>query len=409
MSPPASLGRAGSHEWPNVGQGARTLHRGSDGVTVTPYHIDVSDEVIADLRYRLGCTRWPDEPDGAAWDWGTNLAYLRELTGYWEASFDWRAQQRALNRVPNFRAHIDGLGIHFIHVRGKGPSPFPLILTHGWPSTFYEYSRLIPLLADPGAHGADPSDAFDVVVPSLPGYGFSDRPTARDVFAQIPELWVELMKALGYDCFGAQGGDLGADVSARLGMYHPDKVVGVHVTTLYGSIEEGDPPPTDAERRYLAELDVWYATEGAYREIQATRPQTLAFGLNDSPAGLAAWIIEKFRAWSDCGGDVERVFTKDELLTNMTIYWITQTIGSSLRPYFEYRNDPSPKPWRIDVPCAVAVFPADIDQPPREFAERFYNVHQWTEMPRGGHFAAFEAPDLLAQDIRTFFRTLRAP
>jgi pimeloyl-ACP methyl ester carboxylesterase len=377
-------------------------------VNASTYHIDVSDGAIADLRDRLARTRWPDQPDDAGWQWGTNLEYLKELAEYWQTHFDWRAQERLLNSLPNFRSSVAGIGLHFVHVRGTGPNPFPLLLTHGWPSTFYEFVKVIPFLADPGAHGADPFDAFHVVVPSLPGYGFSDRPTTENVFARVPKLWIRLMDGLGYERFGVQGGDLGADVSARLGMEHPERVVGVHVTMLYGSINEGDPPPTEAEREYLARLDAWQATDGAYRDIQATRPQTLAFGLNDSPVGLAAWILEKFRAWSDCGGDIERVFTKDELLTNITIYWITQTIASSFRPYAEFRANPWSTPWRIDTPCAVAVFPADIDRPPREFADRFYNVQQWTEMPRGGHFAAFETPELLAQDIRTFFRSRRS-
>jgi len=284
----------------------------------------------------------------------------------------------------------------------------PLVLTHGWPSSFFELTKLIPLLTDPAANGGDPADAFDVVVPSMPGFGFSDRPTERFASARVPNTWVELMRRLGYARFGAHGGDLGGGVTARLGQFFPEALIGIHVTNVYGSIAEEDPPPTEAERCYLEQQRGWERDEGAYEALQQTRPQTLSYGLNDSPAGLAAWIIEKYRAWSDSDGDVESVFSKDDLLTNLTIYWVTETIGSSFRPYWDFRNYPDPIPWvPITVPCGIAVFPRDLGRPPREFAERSYNVHQWTEMPRGGHFAALEEPELLAQDIRAFFRHLR--
>jgi pimeloyl-ACP methyl ester carboxylesterase len=374
-----------------------------------PYSIRVADETLVDLRRRLAQTRWPDEAAGAGWSQGTDLSYLRELCDYWRVEFDWREQERKLNELPHFRAEIDGFGIHFVHARGCGPAPFPLVITHGWPSSFFEIVKLIPLLTDPASHGGDDVDSFDVVVPSMPGYGFSDRPTQRFASARVPELWVELMRGLGYQRFGAHGGDIGAGIAARLGQRHPSAVAGIHVTNVYGSIEDGDPPPTDAEREYLVQQERWEREEGAYGEIQATRPQTLAYALNDSPAGLAAWIVEKARAWSDCGGDIERVFGKDELLTTITIYWATQTAGSSFRPYWDARNDPDRAAWtRVEVPCGVAVFPNDLDVPPREFAERSYDVRRWTEMPRGGHFAAFEEPELLAADIRAFFRDLRS-
>jgi pimeloyl-ACP methyl ester carboxylesterase len=375
---------------------------------VQPFSIEIPEATLRDLRERLARTRWPDEVRDSGWDYGTNLAFLKNLVDYWRDGFDWRAQERRLNELSHFRTDIDGLGIHFIHVRGNGPSPFALVLTHGWPSSFFELTKLVPLLADPAAHGGDPTDAFDVVVPSMPGFGFSSRPSERFVSARVADLWAQLMRRLGYERFGAHGGDIGGGVSARLGQFHPEVVAGIHVTNVYGSIGESDPPPTDAERRYLEQQAQWEHDEGAYGNIQATRPQTLAYGLNDSPAGLAAWIIEKYRAWSDCGGDVERVFSKDELLTNITIYWATESVGSSFRPYWDSRNNPNPRPWvRITVPCGIAVFPQDIERPPREFAERSYNVQRWTEMPRGGHFAALEEPQTLAQDIRAFFRELR--
>jgi pimeloyl-ACP methyl ester carboxylesterase len=375
---------------------------------VTPYSIRIPEEVLVDLRQRLARTRWPDEVEDVGWKQGTNLAYLQELCAYWCEEFDWREQERKLNELPHFMTEIDGLGVHFVHVRGRGPEPFPLVITHGWPSSFFEIVKLIPLLTDPAAHGAESADAFDVVVPSMPGYGFSERPRQQFASARVPELWVELMRELGYPRFGAHGGDIGGGVAARLGQRHPATVAGIHVTNVYGSIKEGNRPPSEAERRYLARQARWELEEGAYGELQATRPQTLAFALNDSPVGLAAWIIEKYRAWSDCGGDLEQVFTKDELLTNITIYWATQTAGSSLRPYWDARNNPDRPSWtRVCVPCGIAVFPKDLDVPPREFAERSYDVRHWTEMPRGGHFAAFEQPDLLAADIREFFHDLR--
>lgn len=375
---------------------------------VQPFSIQIAERTLDDLRGRLRATRWPDEVPDSGWDYGTNLGYLKELVAYWGDVFDWREQERRLNELPQFRTDIDGSQIHFIHVRGNGPAPFPLVLTHGWPSSFFELTKLLPLLADPAAHGGDPGDAFDVVVPSMPGFGFSSRPTERFVSARVADLWAQLMKRLGYERFGAHGGDIGGGVTARIGQFHPEVVAGIHVTNVYGSIGPDDPPPTAAERRHLEQQARWERDEGAYGELQATRPQTLAYGLNDSPAGLAAWIVEKYRAWSDSDGDVERAFSKDDLLTNITIYWATETIGSSFRPYWDSRNNPNSRPWiPITVPCGIAVFPRDLDHPPREFAERSYNVRRWTEMPRGGHFAALEEPQLLAEDIRAFFRELR--
>ncbi len=376
--------------------------------SVQPFSIAIPEATLADLRGRLHKTRWPDEVPESGWDYGTQRGFLRELVAYWHDTFDWRAEERRLNELAHFRTDIEGLGIHFIHVRGKGPAPFPLVLTHGWPSTFFELTKLVPLLTNPAAHGGDPADAFDVVVPSMPGFGFSNRPIERFVSARVADLWAQLMRRLGYERFGAHGGDIGGGVSARLGQYHAGVVTGIHVTNVYGSIGPKDHPPTEAERHHLEQQERWERDEGAYGHLQATRPQTLAYSLSDSPAGLAAWIVEKYRAWSDCDGDVESVFSKDELLTNITIYWATETIGSSFRPYWDSRNNPNPRPWvPITVPCGIAVFPRDLERPPREFAERSYNVQRWTEMPRGGHFAALEEPQLLAEDIRAFFRELR--
>lgn len=370
-----------------------------------PYRIAIADELVEDLHDRLRRTRWPDEIDNADWQRGTSREFLEELVRYWRDDFDWRAVEAKLNELPHFRTEIDGLAIHFVHLRGEGTAPLPLIATHGWPSTFVELTKLLPLLTRPVEGDAF---AFDVVIPSLPGFAFSESPREPLVHRRVPEMWVELMTRLGYERFGAHGGDLGGGVTARLAMYHPDRIVGIHVTNVYGSIDDETRAATDAERDYLADIEMWRTREGAYAAVQGTKPQTLAFGLHDSPVGLAAWIVEKLRSWSDSGGNIERVFSYDEILTTISIYWLTGTIGASFRPYYDSANDPAARPWqRIEVPCAVAVFPADIARPPREFAERSYDVRRWTEMPRGGHFAAAEQPELLAADIRAFFRSLR--
>ena len=383
-------------------------------MSVTPFEVQVPDETLEDLKDRLARTRWPDEIPGAGWDYGSNLAYIKELVDYWRIGFDWRAQEAHLNSFPQFRTEVEGMGIHFYHVKGNGPSPVPIIITHGWPSSIFEILKLIPLLSDPGAHGGDPADAFDVIVPSMPGYGFSDQTKERGMnVARIAELWNKLMtENLGYQRYGAQGGDWGANVTVRLGYAFPDQLIGVHATsvgTAQPDLGPGSRPLSDAEKALLAARENWQRNEGGYAHIQGTKPQTLSYGLNDSPAGLAAWIVEKWRTWSDCGGDVESVYTKDELLTNVTIYWVTQTINSSVRLYYENTHNPwSYKPGTgVTVPCALAIFPKEISQPPREFAERHLNVQHWTEMPSGGHFAAIEKPQLLADDVKSFFRALR--
>lgn len=365
-----------------------------------PFEIAIPDEQLDDLQRRLESARWPDEVEFAGWDYGTPTGYLEELCGYWREQFDWRAAEHRLNELDHYTTSIDDQLVHFVYAKAERDDAIPLIATHGWPSTFFELLKLIPRLTA----ASDDGPVFDLVIPSIPGYGFSGRPRERYFSARVPEIWRKLMNGLGYERFAAHGGDIGGGITARLGARHSDAAAAIHVTNIYGSIEDGDPPPSEAEKRYLAEQQKWLKDGWAYGIMQGSRPQTLGYGLNDSPIGLAAWIIEKYRAWSDCGGDVESVFSKDELLTNISIYWFTQTITSSFRPYFDTNHNPSPPPWLpIPVPTAVAVFPADIARPPREFAERSYNVVQWTEMPRGGHFAALEQPDLLAADIRRFF------
>lgn len=380
-----------------------------------PFTLDVSPSVLDDLRDRLVRTRWPDQVDGAGWDYGTELSYLKQLVRYWLTQFDWRKQERLINELPQFRAQVNGLNIHFVHIRGKGPKPFPLIVTHGWPSSFFEMYKIIRPLTDPASHGGNPADAFDVIVPSLPGFGFSERPVRRGP-VRVDILWRTLMtEVLGYRRFGAHGSDIGARVTSALGRFHPDVVARIHIGSVDLDWPEPLPPDADlstAERDYLERVKRWEKQEGAYAEIQATRPQTLAYGLSDSPAGLAAWIVEKFRAWSDCRGDIESRFTKDELLTTVTLYWVTETINASMRRYYEKRHDPTPNPLRlgerIETPTGVAMFPGEKDLVvPREWAERSYNIHHWNDMTRGGHFAALEEPDLLVDDIRAFFRELR--
>ncbi|MFP5260379.1 MAG: epoxide hydrolase family protein [Blastocatellia bacterium] len=379
---------------------------------VRRFTVRLPEEVLEDLRDRLARTRWPDQLAGTGWAYGSDLDYLKELTHYWRDGFDWRKQEQAINAFLNYRATVDGAGIHFIHERGKGPDPLPLLITHGWPSSFVEMLKIIPMLTDPANHGGRPEDSFDVVVPSMPGYGFSDRPDRPGMnVGRISGLFAKLMsQGLGYSRFAARGGDIGSSVSTILALDYPDRLIGIHLTDVFSPfIGEGSRELTEAERAFLDEERRWERDEGAYADIQATKPQTLSYGLNDSPAGLAAWVVEKFRGWSDCGGDVERCFSKDELLTNLTIYWATQTINSSVRLYYESRHNPRRiEPGeRVHAPSAIALFPKDLSRPPREWAERLYNVQRWTLMPRGGHFAALEQPGLLVEDMREFFRTLR--
>ena len=381
---------------------------------IRPFTINVNDEILQDLRERLSQTRLPDELPGTAWNYGTNRDYLEELLSYWQTDFDWRVQERSLNAFDQFQTTIDGLDIHFIHQRSPHENALPLIITHGWPGTFFEMHKVIPMLSDPASHGGDPVDAFDVVAPSMPGYGFSDAGADRglDIFT-IGDMWAKLMSEnLGYERFAAQGGDWGARVTARLGLSHGDKVVGIHTTSTTSPtpyLGPGSKELSEEEQAMLQQREHWLADEGGYSHIQSTKPQTLSYGLNDSPAGLAAWIVEKYRRWSDCGNNVESRFTKDELLTTVTIYWVTQSINSSARLYFEAFN----KPWnlgtgeRIQVPVGVAAFPVENTVPLREWSERAYNVQHWTDMPAGGHFAALEEPVNLVDDIRNFFRGLR--
>ena len=381
---------------------------------IEPFHIAVPDEDIDDLRRRIRATRWAPAAPSAAWQQGVDSNWLRELADYWAGQFDWRASEQRLNRQPQFVADVQGQRVHFLHRRGSGPAPYPLVVTHGWPGSFVEFEALIERLCEPAAFGSDPADSFDVVVPSLPGFAFSPPPAQSGMSAfQVADLWVSLMRGLGYQHFGAQGGDLGAGVSVALAARHPQMVDGIHLNFLPGSYEPtigaAQQPLTPEEERFLRERNEWVALEGGYAHMHATKPLTVAASLNDSPVGLAAWIGEKFRAWSDCEGDVERVFSKDDLLTNISLYWYTQSIGPAMQMYWENRLAPMrfADGQRVVPPVGFARFPKEISRPPRSWLERTFSVVQWTDMPSGGHFAAMEKPDLLAAEIRAFFRPLR--
>lgn len=378
-----------------------------------PFMLDVPDAALADLRERLGRTRFPDEAPGAAWAYGTGLGYMRELVAYWRDRFDWREAEGRLNALPHYRVRLDGIDLHFLHVPGKGPDPCPLLLAHGWPGSVFEFLDIIPLLTDPARFGGDPADAFTVVAPSLPGYGLSFAPgQKRFGIEAIADCLARLMTAvLGYRRFAAQGGDWGSFVVSRLGQAHPQRMIGIHLNLLplrRDARMVADPTPE--ERRYLDELTHWLKEETGYQWIQGTRPQTLAFALTDSPSGLAAWIVEKFRAWSDCGGELETVFTKDRLLANIAFYWFTGAIGSSFWPYYARLHGPWPiaEGATIDVPTGYAEFPREILRPPRSLAERVYtDIRRWSVMTKGGHFAAMEQPEALARELREFFRPMR--
>ena len=383
--------------------------RGQDAVI--PFKIHVADSVLADLKQRLARTRLPGEITGSDWDYGTNLAYLKELVAYWQQKFDWRAAERRLNQFDQFTTTIDGLDIHFIHQRSKNPNAMPIAITHGWPGSIVEFTKIIPLLTDPAAHGGNASDAFHVVAISLPGFGFSGKPVERGYGPErMAGILAKLMARLGYTRYGLQGGDWGSSISRFAAINDASHVVGLHTNFCLAGPPPGAKDPnegvTAAELERTRARQTFFDTERGYFLEQSTKPQTIGYALDDSPAGLAAWIVEKFRAWSDVNGNVEQKFTKDELLTNIMLYWVTQSGASSARIYYENQRAKPPQ-GRVQVPTACAVFPKEISIAPRRWVEAQYNVTRWTEMPRGGHFAAMEEPTLLAEDIRGFFGTLR--
>ena len=374
---------------------------------ISPYRIDIPQGALDDLRDRLGRTRWPDELPGVGWDLGVPLDYLKGLAEYWATTYDWRGQEAALNEFAQFTTIIDDQNVHFLHVRSPEPEALPLLITHGWPGSIAEFLDIIGPLADPAAHGGDPADAFHVIAPSIPGFGFSG-PTHETGWntVRVAYAWAELMRRLGYERYGAQGGDTGALVSPELGRIDPEHLAGIHVNNLltFPSGELHD--LSDADQGRVKLMERWQNEMAGYASIQSTRPQTLAYALTDSPAGQLAWIVEKFKEWTDPAARLpEDAVDRDRLLTDVSIYWLTATAGSSARLYYEGAKSWGQPTEPSAVPTGVAVFPMDITI--RSIAESQHNIVHWTEFDRGGHFAAMEAPGLLVADIREFFRPLR--
>lgn len=369
-----------------------------------PFKIEIDASQIEDLKLRLSHTRWPEEIIDSGWEYGTNLSYLKELCDYWKNDFSWPDQELLLNQFDHFKTEGEDIDLHFIHQKGKGVKNLPLLLIHGWPDSFYRFIKLIPLLTEPDENGV----AFDVIIPSIPGFGFSDIPGERGVGPRkIAAMFNKLMKeTLGYETFFIHGGDWGANIGTQMAIQENEKIRGVHLTNVPPDLllslsfaEFGED-----EKAYLETAGKWLKTEGGYIAVQNTKPQTVAYGLNDSPSGLAGWIIEKFNSWSDNRGNIENSFNKDELLTNLSIYWFTQTAGSAGRIYYEgAHQSPVEGTIKIHTPTYFAIFPEDCIQIPETFGQRLFNVKSWKRMEKGGHFPALETPDLLADDIRSVF------
>lgn len=383
---------------------------------VEAFTISISEEEIADLKSRLANTRLPDQISDTSWEYGTELGYLTELITYWREEFDWKQQEQMLNQFDHYRTNVDDLPIHFIHQRSLNDGAIPLLLVHGWPGSISEFYKIIGPLTDPESHGGDPADSFHVIAPSLPGFGFSGIPQEPGYSPErIALVLAQLMEQLGYERYALAGGDWGAIINRHLANHYPERLIGLHSNMIIAG------PPQDEAQRDRADPDevalmearrAYMQNEVGYQQIQGTKPQTLGYGLNDSPAGLAAWIVEKFHGWSDMpqgnDGDLDAHFSKDELLTNISIYWFTRTITSSTRIYYENRNTPAIKPVSyIDVPTGVAIFPAEIYVAPRTWVEAAYDLRHWSIMPEGGHFAALEKPTLYLEDVRAFYRLLR--
>ena len=374
---------------------------------IHPFRIDVPDDVLDDLRRRLAATRWPEAETVEDWCQGIPLAYTRELAEYWADEYDWRTAETALNRFAQFTTEIDGLDIHFVHQRSPHPDAFPLLITHGWPGSIVEFGKVIAPLTDPTAHGGRAEDAFHVVCPSLPGYGFSGKPVATGWnTSRIARAWETLMVRLGYDRYGAQGGDWGSAVTTEIGR-NVGHCAGIHVNLPVAGPPDGAVEnPTDEEKDALAAMARYQNLDSGYFKQQATRPQTVGYGLVDSPVAQLAWIVEKFWSWTDCDGHPENALSRDELLDNVTLYWVTGTGASSARLYWESMAGFGSE-GRVELPTGVASFPKEISRAPRSWCEATYNVTHFTKMPRGGHFAAFEQPELFVEDVRKFFATVR--
>ena len=370
-------------------------------MTIEPFDPTIEDAVLEDLRDRLRGTRWPDEVDGAGWDYGISTPVLRSFVQTWLDDFDWAAQQERLRSFDHVKVDVDGLGVHAVHAKAPAGDAMPLLLLHGWPSSFVQMLPIIPLLTAA-------SQPFDVVAMSLPGYGFSDRPTKRgmDVGA-IASIAVSVMAQLGYDRFAARGSDLGAGVLQHLALAQPDRLVALHLSGTNPFLGWVPDDLSDAEKDFVAAAKQWNQAEMAYAMEHSSKPQTLAHPLNDSPTGLASWILEKFWRWSDCGGDLDSIYDRHDLLTNLTLYWATQTIGSSMRLYYETAHSNTAAYGRVEVPTGMAMSGADMFPTPREWVERQYNVVHWTDLPHGGHFLEWEAPEMVAQDVIAFFADFR--
>ena len=376
---------------------------------VVPFAIEVPETALTDLRERLARTRWPDAETVDDWSQGIPLAYVQELCAYWSEQYDWRATEAKLNAFGSYRTELDGLGVQFLHARSPEPNALPLLITHGWPGSIIEFHKVIGPLTDPVAHGGDARDAFHVVCPSLPGYGFSDRPTrAGWKVPRIARAWMQLMARLGYERYGAQGGDWGASVTTSIGEQDVEHLAGIHLNMPIALPDVSMGEPTPRELDAIAAFKHYRKHESGYSKQQSTRPQTLGYGLVDSPAGQAAWIVEKFYAWTDCDGHPENIFTRDELLDNVMMYWLPATGASSARLYWESFNDFTTKLAPVTVPVGVSMFPKELSRPSRRWAEpRFTDLRQWNELDKGGHFAAFEQPRAFVDEVRAFFREVR--
>ncbi len=376
------------------------------------FRINVPDETLDRIRTRVAEYPWHEMPDDGGWAYGTNLDYMKELCAYWVNEFDWRKHEARINRFPHYTAEVDGIDLHFIHEKGSGPASMPLIISHGWPGSVVEFLDIIEPLAHPERFGGSTDDAFEVIAPSLPGFGFSGRPPRPIGPRKMAGMFDTLMTdVLGYDSYLAQGGDWGGAISSWLGYDHAPACRAIHINIM--TMRHVDGPKGPEEEAWAVEFEREQMMEDGYRTQQATKPQTLSYAMMDSPVGVAAWIIEKFNSWSDTDGDnIESVHSKDSLLTNIMVYLVTGTFNSASWIYYGRREEGgrllSPEGRRVEVPTAVALFPAELlSWPPRSYVERVYNISHWTEMPRGGHFAALEQPDLLVEDIRAFARTLR--